>query len=260
MRLLKLKIDINCDLGESYGHFRVGQDVEIMPQITSANVACGFHAGDPSTMAHTVELAKRFRVAVGAHPGFPDLVGFGRREMKLKPEENKNYVIYQIGALQTFAGASRLRLQHVKPHGALYNMATRDARLAETILEAVKFVDPELIIFAPPKSIMAKVASKMGFRVAFEAFADRAYNVDGTLVSRDKPKAVIENPKLVVERVVKMVTKGTVQAIDGGTVDLGKIHTICVHSDTPNAAELAKAVKSRLLAAKIDVKPVGSFL
>ncbi len=260
MRLLKLKVDINCDLGESYEHFQIGQDADIMPHITSANVACGFHAGDPSTMAHTVELAKRFEVAVGAHPGFPDLRGFGRGEMKLKPEEIRNDVMYQIGALQAFSAASRIRLQHVKPHGALYNMATRDATLSEAMLEAVKCVDPELIIFAPPKSAIAKVASRMGFRVAFEAFADRAYNVDGTLVSRNKPKAVIENPKLVVERVLKMAMDGAVLAINGETVDLGQVHTICVHSDTPNAPELAKALKSRLLGANVDVKSVGSFL
>ncbi len=260
MRLLKLRIDINCDLGESYGHFRVSQDAEIMPHITSANVACGFHAGDPVTMARTVELAKRFGVAVGAHPGFPDLVGFGRREMKLKHEETKNDVMYQIGALQAFAQTSHIRLQHVKPHGALYNMVARDAKLSETVLEAVKCVDPKLAIFAPPKSIMANVASKMGFRVAFEAFADRAYNADGTLVSRNMPKAVIENPKVVVKRVVTMVKEGTVRSNDGEPVDLGEVHTICIHGDTSNATQLAKALKSKLLAAGIDVKPVGSFL
>jgi len=257
---LKLKVDINCDIGESYGHFKVGEDSEIMPHITSANVACGFHAGDPVTMAHTIELAKRFRVAVGAHPGFPDIMGFGRREMKLKPEETKSYVIYQIGALQAFARASRMELQHVKPHGALYDMASRDENLAKIILEAVKSVDPELILFAPPKSAMAKAASKMEFRVALEAFADRAYNPDGTLVSRNKPKAVIENPKLVVERAKKMIREGTVSAVNGEIVDLGQVHTICVHGDTPNAVQMTKTLKSSFLAAKIDVQPVGSFL
>ena len=260
MKLLKLRIDINCDLGESYGHFEVGQGADIMPHITSANVACGFHAGDPRTMALTVKLAKRFGVAVGAHPGFPDLRGFGRREMQLKPEETRSDVLFQIGALQAFATASHIRLQHVKPHGALYNMAARDAGLSEIVLEAVKCVDPELIVFAPSKSIMAKVASKMGFRVALEAFADRAYNADGKLVSRNKPEAVIKNPKLVVERVVEMVRKGTVLAINGETLDLGEVHTICIHGDTPDSAQLAKALKSKLLAAKINVKPVGSFL
>jgi len=258
--LMKLKIDINCDLGESFGHFKVGQDMEIMPHITSANVACGFHAGDPVTMAHTIELAKRFEVAVGAHPGFPDLMGFGRRAISLKPEETKNYVVYQIGALQGFARASHIRLQHVKPHGALYDMATKDETLSKAILEAARRVDRELIIFAPPRSMTAKTASKMGFRVALEAFADRAYNIDGTLVSRSELKAVIDNPKLVVQRALRMVKEGTVSAVNGETVDLGELHTICVHGDTPNAVELAKTLKSKLLAAHIDVQPVGSFL
>jgi len=211
-------------------------------------------------MAHTVESARRFGVAVGAHPGFPDLMGFGRREMKLKPEETKNYVIYQIGALQAFARASHIGLQHVKPHGALYDMATRDEALAKTILEAVRCVDPELIFFAPPKSMMAKTASGFGVRVAMEVFADRAYNPDGTLVSRNKPRAVIENPKLVVKRAKRMIQKGTVSAVNGEIVDLGEVHTICVHGDTPNAVQLAKTLKSSFHAAKIDVQPVGSFL
>jgi len=257
---MKLKIDINCDLGESFGHFKVGQDMEIMPHITSANVACGFHAGDPVTMAHTIELAKRFEVAVGAHPGLPDLMGFGRRAMNLKPEETKNYVVYQIGALQGFARASHIRLQHIKPHGALYEMATKDETLSKAVLEAARRVDSKLIVFAPPRSMIAKTASKMGFRVALEAFADRAYNMDGTLVSRSEPKAVIDTPKSVVQRALKIVEEGTVSAINGETVDLGEVHTICVHGDTPNAVELAKTLKSKLLAAHIDVQPVGSFL
>jgi len=231
-----------------------------MSHITSANVACGFHAGDPVTMAHTAEMAKQFGVAVGAHPGFPDLMGFGRREMKLKPEETRNYVIYQVGALQAFARASHVGLQHVKPHGALYDMATRDENLSKALLEAVKCVDSRLILFAPPKSMMAKAASRMGLRVAMEVFADRAYNVDGALVSRSNAGAVIVDPKLVADRAIRMVEEGTVLSMGGEIVDLGEVHTICVHGDTPNAAALAKNLKSKLVAAKIDVKPVGLFL
>jgi len=257
---LKLRIDINCDLGESYGRFKVGQDSRIMPHITSANVACGFHAGDPVTMAHTVDLAKRCGVAVGAHPGYPDLMGFGRREMKLNSEETKSYIMYQIGALQAFAAASSISLQHVKPHGALYNMATRDRDLSKIIVEAVQCIDSDLILVGPPTSMIAKVASEMGLRVALEVFADRAYNSDGTLVSRSQPDSVIEDPKLVVERARKMIEQGTVLAVNGEIVHLGEIHTICVHGDTPNAVEMARTLKSKLLAAKIDVKPVGSFL
>ena len=257
---MKRTVDINCDLGESYGHFKVGQDSKIMPHITSANVACGFHAGDPVTMAHTVKLAKKFGAAIGAHPGYPDLMGFGRREMKLNAEELKSYIMYQVGALQVFAKASGTNLQHVKPHGALYNIAARDKNTAETIAEAILSIDSRLIVLGPPHSMIAKTASPKGLRLALEAFADRAYNPDGTLVSRSQPGSVIEDPKLVVERARKMIEDGTVSAINGETVHLGQIHTICVHGDTVNALEMARILKTRLLAAKIDVKPVGSFL
>jgi UPF0271 protein len=260
MESLKRKVDINCDLGESYGRFKVGQDSKIMPHITSANVACGFHAGDPVTMAHTVKLAKKFGVAVGAHPGYPDLVGFGRREMKLTPEELKSYITYQVGALQAFAKASGIGLQHVKPHGALYDLVTRDKNISRTIAEAILSVDSNLILLGPPHSMIAKTASRMGLRVALEVFADRAYNPDGTLVSRSQPGSVIEEPKLVVERGRKMIEDGTVSAINGKTVHFGEVHTICVHGDTPNAVEMARILKTNLLAAKIDVKPIGSFL
>lgn len=257
---MRRKIDINCDLGESYGHFKVGQDSKIMSHITSANVACGFHAGDPVTMAQTVKLAEKFRVAVGAHPGYPDLMGFGRREMQLDPEELKNYIMYQVGALQAFAKASNISLQHVKPHGALYDIATRDKNAAKIIAGAILSVDSKLILLGPPHSMIAKIASRMGLRVALEAFADRAYNPDGTLVSRSQLGSVIEEPKLVVERGRKMIEDGTVSAINGETVHLGEVHTICVHGDTPNAVEMARILKTSLLAAKIDVKPVGLFL
>jgi len=257
---LRRKIDINCDLGESYGHFKVGQDSKIMPHITSANVACGFHAGDPVTMAHTVELAKKFGVAVGAHPGYPDLMGFGRREMKSNSEEVKSYVMYQVGALQAFAKASSISLQHVKPHGALYDVAARDKNISSAIAEAVRSVDSDLIVLGPRHSMIAKAASRMGLRVALEAFADRAYNPNGTLVSRSQPDSVIEEPKLVVERAKEMVERGTVTTINGNVVQLGEVHTICIHGDTPNAVEMARTLKSKLLAAKVDVQPIGSFL
>ena len=257
---MRRKIDINCDLGESYGYFKVGQDSKIMSHITSANVACGFHAGDPVTMAQTVKLAEKFRVAVGAHPGYPDLMGFGRREMQLDPEELKNYIMYQVGALQAFAKASNISLQHVKPHGALYDIATRDKSISKTIVEAVLSVDSNLILLGPPHSMIAKTAALKGLRLALEAFADRAYNPDGTLVSRSQLGSVIEEPKLVVERGRKIIEDGTVSAINGETVHLGEVHTICVHGDTPNAVEMARILKASLLAAKIDVKPISSFL
>lgn len=257
---MKLRIDINCDLGESYGHFNVGQDAQIMPHITSANVACGFHSGDPVTMAHTVELAKKYGIAVGAHPGYPDLMGFGRREMKLSAEETRSYVTYQIGALQAFAKASNISLQHVKPHGALYNMATKDRDVSKSIAEAVHSVDSDLILVAPPNSMIAKIATEMGLCVALEAFADRAYNSDGTLVSRNQAHSLITDPRRVVERAKRMIEKGTVLDIGGEIVQLGEVHTVCIHGDTPNAVEMARVLKSKLLAAKIEVKPIGSFL
>jgi len=257
---LKPRIDINCDLGESYGAFKVGNDEKIMPHITSANIACGFHAGDPVIMAQTINLAKKHNVAIGAHPGYPDLLGFGRREMQLTSEEVKNYAIYQVSALQGFAKVAGVSLQHVKPHGALYNTAAKDEKLSKAIMDAVKALNRNLIIFAPLNSAFAKVAVEGGLRVAYEVFADRAYNPDGSLVSRKHPNAIIQEPQKVMERAIKMVKEGTVLAINGEVVNLGEVHTICVHGDTPTAIELAKALKKGLIKAGINVKPVGSFI
>lgn len=257
---MKFRVDINCDMGEGYGQFIVGNDAEIMPYITSANVACGFHAGDPLTIAQTIALAKKHGVAVGAHPGYPDLMGFGRREMKLTYEEAKSYIIYQIGALQGFAKIFGITLQHVKPHGAMYNTALKDVELARAITEAVLELDPRLIIFAPPKSALAKTATYAGLRVAHEFFADRAYNSDGSLVSRKVAGAVIEEPKKVVERTVKAVKEGVVESVNGELVELGTVHTICIHGDTPSASKLAQALRESLARSNIEVKPVSQFI
>ena len=257
---MKLQIDINCDLGEGYGAFRVGADAEIMPHITSANIACGFHAGDPITMAQTINVAKKNEVAVGAHPGYPDLLGFGRREMQLTSLEVKDYTIYQISALQGFAKVAGVGLQHVKPHGALYNTAAKDEETSEGIVEAVKALDNRLIVLAPPKSVLAKVAVEAGLRVGYEFFADRAYNPDGSLVSRKQPNSIVEEAGKVVERVVNVIEGKTVLAINGEVVNLGEVHTICVHGDTPTAVRLVEALKKGLVKAGIEVKPLGSFL
>jgi len=257
---LKLQIDINCDLGESYGAFRVGNDAKIMPYITSANIACGFHAGDPMTMAQTVSIAKKHNVAIGAHPGYPDLLGFGRREMQLTSEEVKNYTIYQVSALQGFVKTAGVDLQHVKPHGALYNTAVKDEKISKGIVEAVKALNHNLIIFAPAKSVLANVAVDAGLRVAYEFFADRAYNTDGSLVSRKQPNAIIQEKRKVVERAIKMVKEGIVLAFNGEVVNLGEVRTICVHGDTPTAVRLAEALKNGLTKAGVEVKPVGSFI
>jgi UPF0271 protein len=257
---LKQSIDINCDLGESYGAFKIGNDAEIMPHITSANIACGFHAGDPLTMAQTISLAKKHKVAPGAHPGFPDLLGFGRREMHLTSEEVKNCMIYQMGALQGFAKAVNTNLQHVKPHGALYNMAAEDENLSKSIVAAVKAFDSNLIVFAPPKSALTKTALRSRLRVACEFFADRAYNAEGSLASRKQPKSIINDDGRVVERTLRAIGEGTVLAIDGKTVSLGKIHTVCVHGDTPTAVNLVKKLNKALVEANVKVEPVHNFL
>jgi len=258
--ILKLKIDINCDLGESYGEFKVGNDAEIMPNITSANIACGFYAGDPMVMAHTVNLAKKYNVAIGAHPSFPDRMGFGRREMQLAPEEVKNYTIYQISALEGFAKTVGISLQHVKPHGALYNMAVKDKELSEAMVEAVRALNSNLIVFAPPNSVLAEGAVNNGLQVAYEFFADRSYNPDGSLVSRRQPNAIIKESNKVVERVVKVVKDGTVLAANSEVIDMGKVHTICVHGDTPAAVKLVEAIKHGLMKANVEVKRVSSFI
>lgn len=257
---MKPQIDLNCDLGESYGAFKIGNDQEVMPHITSANIACGFHGGDPITIAQTIGLGKKLNVAVGAHPSFPDLMGFGRREMRLAPDELKNCTIYQVSVLQGFARAAGVKLQHVKPHGALYNMAAEDERTSETIVDAVKTLDSSLIIFAPPDSALAKAAIKARIRVAHEFFADRAYNPDGSLVPRKMPNATIHDTRKVVGRTIRMVTEGAVLALNGESVSLGEIQTVCVHGDNPAAVKLAEALHKGLTRAGIEVKSVGSFL
>ncbi len=257
---MKAKIDINCDLGESYGAFKIGNDAEIMSHITSANIACGFHAGDPMTIAQTITLAKKHRVAVGAHPGFPDLVGFGRREMQLTSEEAENYTLYQVSAIQGFAKAAGLSLQHVKPHGALYNMAAKEEKLSRAIVKAVQELSDDLIVFAQPRSALAKIAAKTKLRVAWEFFADRAYNLDGSLVSRSQKGAIIHDPRKVLQRAVTTVKEGTVQAFNGEVLRLGTVHTICVHGDTPGAVKLAEILNRGLMKAGVKVEPVGSFI
>jgi 5-oxoprolinase (ATP-hydrolysing) subunit A len=251
-----MRVDLNSDLGESFGAYTIGQDPILLTHITSANVACGFHAGDPGVMRATVSQARQHGVAVGAHPGFPDLVGFGRRELHASPREVEDFVVYQIGALSAIAAAQGVRLQHVKPHGALFNMAVRDAALADAIARATAAVDRSLILFGLPGSELIAAGRRAGLPTACEVFADRAYERDGTLVSRRKAGAVIHDPDAVVERVVRMATERTVQAVDGSVVRL-ELDTICVHGDTPGAADLAARIRAALAAAGVDVRPVG---
>lgn len=237
----------------------MGQDEALMSSITSANVACGFHAGDPGVMRRTVALAKRHGVAVGAHPGFPDLVGFGRRELQASPQEIEDFVLYQVSALAGIAAASGLRLQHVKAHGALYNMAARDRALAAAIAQGVAAFDRNLVLYGLPNSELLREGGKAGLRIAAEVFADRAYEPDGSLASRRKPGSVIHDSEKVVERAVRMARDHEVVATDGSTIRL-KVDTICVHGDTPGSAELARKVRSGLDAAGISVVPVQTFL
>jgi UPF0271 protein len=253
------RIDLNCDMGESFGPWRMGADEQVMPHITSANIACGAHAGDPMVMRHTVRLAKAAGAAIGAHPGFADLQGFGRREMTVDPSEVEASLIAQIGALTAIARAEGVALQHVKPHGALYNMAARDRLLADAIARAIAAVDATLILFGLPNSPMLDAGRAAGLRVAAEGFADRAYEPDGALTPRSRAGAVIHDVDAVVERALRMATDGVVLTPDGRDVAL-RIDTICVHGDTPGAAELARRVHEALRARGADVAPIGRWL
>lgn len=253
-------IDLNCDLGESFGRYKLGLDEEVMKYITSANIACGFHAGDPSTMKKTVMLAKKYNVKVGAHPGLPDILGFGRRWIEVKPSEIEDYMLYQIGALEAFAKAAKIRLQHVKPHGALYNKATVDMEVAEAIARSIAQYNENLILVGLANSNLIKAGEKYGLKVAREAFADRTYNADGTLTPRKIRGAVIENPDKVLERAVIMITKGITYSIDGKKVEIGKIDTLCVHGDTPRAVEIAKRLFDELPKKGIKLKPMSTII
>ncbi len=248
-----LSVDINCDMGESFGAWTMGADAEVMPNITSANVACGAHAGDPSVMRRTVRLAKQHGVSVGAHPGFADLQGFGRREFPVDPSEIEDSLIAQIGALSAIARAEQVPMRHVKAHGALYNMAVRDCRLADAIARAIKACDPALIMFALPKSPMIDAALAAGLRAASEGFADRAYEPDGSLTPRSRPGAVVHDAAVVVDRAVRMVRDGVVLTIERAEIPM-KIDTICVHGDTPGAPLLTKRIRAGLEAAGIHVR------
>ncbi len=251
------KIDFNCDMGESFGTYKLGYDEEVIRYITSANIACGFHAGDPMWMRTTVRLAEEHGVAVGAHPGFPDLHGFGRRNMAVTPDEAKTDVIYQIGALAAFTRGKKL--QHVKPHGAMYNLAVGGGDLARAICEAVLEVDPEMVLVVLAGTPWVHLATEMGLRVAREVFADRALNPDGTLVSRSTPGAVIHDTEEVVERSIKMVTEGKVTAISGEEISVSA-DTICLHGDTPGAVQLAASLRSRLEAAGVEIVPLSRLV
>ena len=251
-----LRVDLNCDLGEAFGAYTLGHDALVMPSISSANIACGFHAGDPSVMRRTVSLAVEHGVAIGAHPGFPDLVGFGRRPLHASSAEVEDMVLYQISALSGIVAAEGGRLRHVKPHGALYNMAATDARLADAVSRAVLAADPELILFGLAGSCLLESGRAAGLTVASEVFADRAYDQTGALVARSTTGAVIDDAATVIERAVGMVIEGHVTAISGERVPL-QADTVCVHGDTEGAAVLAAGLRAALEAAGVEVKAMA---
>lgn len=248
-------LDLNADLGESFGPWRMGQDAALLQVVSSANIACGFHAGDPSVMARTVDLALERGVAIGAHPGYPDLQGFGRRPMGLTPRESHDAVLYQLGALEAFLRARGARLNHVKPHGALYNTAAVDPELAAALAEAVHAFDPGLVLVGLAGSAMVTEGERLGLRVAQEAFADRAYEADGTLTPRNLPGAVLEGTEAVVARVVRMVRLGRVRARTGEDIAL-EAHTLCLHGDGPHALAFAQELRTALQAEGVAVAPV----
>lgn len=253
------RVDLNSDLGESFGSYKLGMDDEVIKHVTSVNIACGWHAGDPLVMDRTVKAAVREGTAIGAHPGFPDLLGFGRRNLAATPEEVKAYVKYQLGALMAFAKANGAAIQHVKAHGALYNMAAKDAKLAAAIAEAIHEVDQNIILMGLANSEMINAGKEMGLKTANEVFADRAYNPDGTLVSRSLPGAVIHDADLAISRVVRMVKEGKVQAVNGEDIEI-KADSICVHGDNPEAVEFTRKIRARLEQEGVEVTAVSNFI
>ena len=252
-------VDLNCDMGESFGAYQMGHDEEILDFVTSANIACGFHAGDPATMRKTVQLALQKNVGIGAHPGLPDLVGFGRRVMQLSPQEAYDLMLYQIGALYGFVKAEGGKLQHVKPHGALYNMAAKSTSLSEAIAEAVYKIDPELVLFGLAGSALIKASDKLGLRCANEVFSDRTYQEDGSLTSRSNPDALITDHTVAVNQVIRMVKEGKVQSLQGVNVSI-VADTICIHGDGEHALSYAKFISSALKEANIKVAKISDFI
>lgn len=250
-------IDMNCDLGENFGVYRHGQDEAVMPFISSANIACGYHAGDPRTMRETVRLCLEQGVAIGAHPGLPDLNGFGRREIGISAQEAYDYVVYQTGALDAFVRSEGGVLRHIKPHGALYNMAARDPALAEAIAEAVYRLNPSLILFGLSGSQLIAAGKRLGLATASEVFADRAYRADGSLVPRTEANALINDEEQAARRVLQMVRQGSVTSSDGAVVPI-EADTVCLHGDGARAPEFAKLLRSVLDAEGIAVTAPGS--
>ncbi len=247
-------IDLNADLGESFGRYRIDSDADLLGLVTSANIACGFHAGDPLVMRETVSRASARRVVIGAHPSYPDLLGFGRRDLAASPEEIEAYVIYQIGALQAFCLRHGTAVRYVKPHGALYNRAARDAEVARAIARAIKGVDPALVLLGLDGTVMLAEAAALGLETAREAFVDRAYLPDGHLVPRGEPGAVLDDVPSIADRGLRMITERYVIAIDG-TRRIVRPDSLCVHGDGPHAVAIVRALRERFEAHGIEIAP-----
>lgn len=256
---MSIKVDLNSDLGESFGAYKIGMDDEVIKLVSSANVACGFHASDPVVMQKTVKMAKEAGIGIGAHPGFCDLMGFGRRNMVISPKEAYAYVTYQLGALYAFCHQQGVEIQHVKPHGALYNMAGKDYELAKGICQAIYDFDPNIILLGLSGSQMINAGKDIGLRCANEFFSDRAYEDDGSLRARTKEGSMITDENEAIERVVKVLKTGKVTTYSGNELEL-KIDSICVHGDNAHALEFVKIIRERLTAEGIEIAPLASVL
>ena len=253
------QIDLNCDLGESFGNYKIGMDEEVIPLISSANVACGYHASDPMVMQKNIAMTKKFGTAVGAQPGFPDLMGFGRRNLSVSPAEAKAYTLYQLGALDAFCRTQGVKLQHVKPHGAIYNMAAKDYELARGICEAIYEFDKDLIVLALSGGQLIRAGQDIGLRTALEFFSDRAYEEDGTLVNRRKEGAVITDENEALARVVRMIKENKLTAITGKDISI-KADSVCVHGDGVKALEFVKKIREELTDEQIAIKPLAEIV
>jgi 5-oxoprolinase (ATP-hydrolysing) subunit A len=255
-----LTIDLNCDMGESFGSWRMGMDDQVMPLISSANIACGWHAGDALVMDRTVQLAASRGVAIGAHPGYPDLQGFGRRRLQCTGREVRAYVMYQVGALMAFCTANGVTMAHVKPHGSLYNTAASDEETALAVAEGIAALNPSLLsvgLAGPRGELVVRAGKEFGLRVIREAFPDRAYAADGDLVPRNVPGAVLSDPQEVAQRALMMARDHRVLALDGTMVEL-HADTLCVHGDNPAAVDLVRSIRSLLQAEGISIVAMGS--
>lgn len=252
------KVDLNCDMGESFGAYTIGQDEKVLQFVTSANIACGYHAGDPTVMAKTISMALEQEVEIGAHPGYPDLLGFGRRPMQAPPKDVYHMVMYQVAALQGMTNALGGRMQHVKPHGALFNTAAKDAAIAEAVAEAVYQVAPEAILFGLASGELVKAGERLGLKTAHEAFADRTYQRDGSLTPRTDDRAIIHDVALALSQVVRMVTEGKVTSLDGIDIQI-QADTICVHGDEPSALLFVQKLREAFQLAAVEMESIGKW-